>query len=178
MERLFPSQEPNEVIHIVVREDMILLAIRLVVWLIIASLVPLFYRYAPEVVPALFEGQLGIVTALFTNVYLMFLLVGLFIIFVLYYLNIHVVTNIRIVDIDQTGLFNHTVSELRLEKIEDVTSETKGVLGTLFNFGTVYVQTAGAKERFEFENIPDPAMVSKMILDLYSKEKNGEGISK
>jgi hypothetical protein len=102
----------------------------------------------------------------------MFLLVGLFIIFVLYYLNIHVVTNIRIVDIDQTGLFNHTVSELRLEKIEDVTSETKGVLGTLFNFGTVYVQTAGAKERFEFENIPDPAMVSKMILDLYSKEKS------
>jgi hypothetical protein len=34
------------------------------------------------------------------------------------------------------------------------------------------VQTAGAKERFEFENIPDPAMVSKMILDLYSKEKS------
>lgn len=173
MERLFPSQEPSEVIHVVVREDMILLAIRLVAWLLIASLVPFFYRYVPDLVPALFEGDLGIATALFTNVYLMFLLVGLFLIFVLYYLNIHIVTNIRIVDIDQKGLFNHTISELRLEKIEDVTSQTKGVLGTLFNFGTVYVQTAGAKERFEFENIPDPSMVSKMILDLYSREKNG-----
>ena len=79
----------------------------------------------------------------------------------------------KIVDIDQKGIFNHTISELRLEKIEDVTSQTKGALGTIFDFGNVFVQTAGAMERFEFENVPNPAYVSKMILDLYAQLPKG-----
>lgn len=83
-----------------------------------------------------------------------------------------VITNIRIVDVTQTGLFSHVVSELHIDKIEDVTSKTEGVFGTLFNYGDVYVQTAGTVERFEFLDVPNPAGIEKLILDLYETNSN------
>ena len=78
-----------------------------------------------------------------------------------------IITDRRIVDIDQVGLFSHTISELHIENIEDVTSQTNGVFGTLFSYGMVYVQTAGTHERFEFDNVPNPGAVERMILDIY-----------
>jgi hypothetical protein len=54
-----------------------------------------------------------------------------------------------------------------IENIEDVTSQTNGVFGTLFSYGMVYVQTAGTHERFEFDNVPNPGAVERMILDIY-----------
>jgi hypothetical protein len=85
----------------------------------------------------------------------------------MYYLNTYVITIDRIVDINQVGLFNHTISELNLEKIEDVTSEVHGILGHIFDYGTVYVQTAGTVDRFEFDNVPNPGKITKVILGLY-----------
>jgi hypothetical protein len=108
---------------------------------------------------------------LFTQVYTLFLVLALFLIFVFYYLNVQIITNVRIVDIDQIGLFSHVISELHINTIEDVTSEVDGVFGTLLNYGDVYVQTAGTIDRFEFTNVPNPATIEKLILDLY--EQNG-----
>jgi hypothetical protein len=77
-----------------------------------------------------------------------------------------------VVDIDQVGLFSHVVSELHIDKIEDVTSETEGIFGTIFNYGQVFVQTAATIERFEFDNVPNPAGIEKLILDLYEQNSN------
>jgi len=41
-----------------------------------------------------------------------------------------------------------------------------GFLATMFNYGTVYIQTAGARQRFVFENIPEPRIVAKKIMEL------------
>lgn len=177
MRRLFPSQMPEEKIYIVVREHWVLLALKLLIWLIFLLIPILFYLFAPASAPVLFEGQLGIITKIFTEVYLIFLLLSLFLIFILYYLNIHIITNLRIVDVDQDGIFSHAVSELHIDKIEDVTSHTKGVLGTLFDFGFVLIQTAGATERFDFENVPRPGQLEKLILDLYEQRAGpGQGL--
>ena len=40
-----------------------------------------------------------------------------------YYLDALVITDKRILDIDQIGLFKHTVSEFRMERVQDVTIE-------------------------------------------------------
>ena len=93
-------------------------------------------------------------------------------IFVFYYLNVDIVTSIRIVDITQVGLFAHTVSELHIDKIEDVTSKTTGIFGTIFNYGEVFIQTAGTIDRFDFQNVPNPSGIEKLILDLYEKNSN------
>jgi hypothetical protein len=177
MEKYFPAQQEDEQLLIVVREDLAVLGAKLLVWAILAAALIAFYTAAPTAAPWLFTGELLKVTMLGTYLYQMFLVLSLFLILVLYYLNVHIVTNLRIVDIDQIGLFGHTISELHIEKIEDVTSETRGVFGTLFDFGTVFVQTAGARERFAFENVPNPGKIAQVIADLY-QEKSGKTLGK
>jgi hypothetical protein len=167
--RLFPSQQEGEEIYLVVREHWVHLLLKILVWLFFAAALILFNRYAKVNLPQLFEDRMGQITQIFTQVYTLFLSLSLFLIWVFYYLNIQIITNLRIVDIDQIGLFSHTTSELHIDKIEDVTSQTNGVLGTLFNYGHVFVQTAGTIERFEFSDVPNPAVIEKLVLDLYEK---------
>src|SRR3989344_3368632 len=106
---------------------------------------------------------------LIKTVYLMYVIGGLMALWVLYYLNYQIITNERIVDMDQKNLLFHSTTELHLAQVEDLTSEIKGFLGNLFNYGNVYVQTAGARTRFEFDYVPDPNAIVKIILDLYQK---------
>lgn len=91
--------------------------------------------------------------------------------FVDYYLDMWVVTNEKILNVEQNSLFSRTVSELEIDKIQDVTSEVKGVVPTLLNYGNVHIQTAGEKERFVFEQIPHPDRVREKILQLAEDRK-------
>lgn len=91
-----------------------------------------------------------------------------------YHLDVWIVTNRRILNIEQHGLFARTVSELRLFRVQDVTAEVKGFLHTMLDFGDVFIQTAGEKERFQFEDISHPNQVSKMILDLSEEDRKDE----
>jgi hypothetical protein len=169
MRLLFPSQQADEKIYMVIREHWLFLFLRIVVVLILFSLLIAFQTYGPGVVPGLFTGTAGEVVKLISQLYVIILVFGLFTIWTLYYLNTEIVTDIRIVDIDQNSLFSRLVSELHIDKIEDVTSDSTGPFATIFQYGNVYIQTAGATERFQFERIPDPEGVKKMILDLYEK---------
>lgn len=171
-EKLFPSQQPNEKIILAVREHWFRLFSKILI-VVILSLLPwlvrllLFNTNVLELTPTMDN-----VISIFSSLFYLVLLVALFIIYTLHYLNLHIVSAERIVDIDQVGLLFHEVSELNIETIEDVTSQTKGLIGNLLNYGTVFIQTAGATERFEFENVSDPARVASIILELY--EQHGE----
>ncbi len=169
MHRLFPSQQPNETIHLVVREHWIFLVFRLLVVVFLFILLLAFQTYAPAIIPGLFEGTAAKVVALAGQVYTLGLVMTIFLIWVFYYLNIQIITNLRIVDIDQHGLFSRSISELHIDKIEDVTSESNGPIATIFQYGNVYVQTAGTIDRFEFDRVPAPEQIEKIILDLYEK---------
>lgn len=81
-----------------------------------------------------------------------------------YYLDIWIVTDSRIVNIDQKGLFNREVSTLRMERIQDVTYEIRGIIATVFDFGDVHVQTAGESEEFLIKGIARPEYVKRKIL--------------
>ncbi len=172
MHKLFPSQLDDETVYLVVREHWVHLFLKFLVWVFFAAVLVLFNRFAKINLPDLFLGRTGQITLLFTQVYTLFLALSLFLIWEFYYLNVDIVTSIRIVDVTQTGLFSHTIAEMHIDKIEDVTSETNGILGTIFDYGNVYVQTAGTVERFEFLEVPNPAGIEKMILDLYEKNSN------
>lgn len=169
MHKLFPSQLEDEKIYIVVRQHWVVLLKKLFIWLIFAAALVLFRRYGQAWIPGLFEGPIGNVTKLFVQIYTLFLTLSLFLIWLIYYLNIQIITDRRIVDVDQVGIFHHEVSELHIENIEDVTSEINGILGTIFDYGDVYVQTAASVERFEFSDVPNPGAINKLILDLYEK---------
>ncbi len=89
--------------------------------------------------------------------------------FLNWYFNATLVTNEKVLDIDFSNLLYKGVDLAPLVKIEETDSVTAGVLGTLFNFGNVKVQTAGATVAIEMHNIPHPAQVADMILDLIGK---------
>jgi hypothetical protein len=89
-----------------------------------------------------------------------------------YWLDVWIVTNERVMNAEQHGLFNRLVSEVHLEQIQDITSETKGFLETFLTYGDVYVQTAGERERFRFKNVDNPDDVKISISELVTACKN------
>lgn len=86
-----------------------------------------------------------------------------------YFLDYYMVTNKRLVDVEQSGLFSRTIAEQPLYRIQDVTSEVRGVLPSMLGYGSVFIQTAGTKERFVFEEVPHPEEVVRLILSLTDK---------
>ena len=80
-----------------------------------------------------------------------------------------VFTNQHIVDVDQIGLFNRNVSTLRLEEIQDVSARINGPLETFMNYGTLIIQTAGERENFVFDYVPNPNELERYVIDLRRK---------
>lgn len=91
--------------------------------------------------------------------------------FLLWFFNVYLVTNERLVDFDFTGFLLKAVSETRLSKIQDVTSRIYGPVRTFFNYGDVFVQTAGTEREFEFHAIPKPDLVARIISEEIRKEE-------
>lgn len=81
-----------------------------------------------------------------------------------YYLDIWIVTEHRIINIDQKGLFHREVSTLRTERIQDVTVEIAGIVATVLGFGNVHVQTAGEHAEFVIRGVSRPEHVKRRIL--------------
>lgn len=86
--------------------------------------------------------------------------------FIHWFFNIYIVTNQRIVDIDFINLLYKEFSEAELDKIQDLTFVSQGIFATIFNYGSVLVQTAGEMPNIEFFAVPQPDRVVKTIGEL------------
>ncbi|OGK10706.1 hypothetical protein A2767_04475 [Candidatus Roizmanbacteria bacterium RIFCSPHIGHO2_01_FULL_35_10] len=86
--------------------------------------------------------------------------------FLSWFFNVGIITNERIIDIDFHAVIYKEVTETQLSKVEDVTAKSGGFFASIFNFGNVFVQTAGTEINIEFYNIPKPAEVTKIINSL------------
>jgi len=116
---------------------------------------------------------------LLASLYYLYILLFLYHAFLDYNLDVWIVTNKRIINIEQKGLFNREVAKHELSKIQDVTGMQKGVLQSIFKFGDVHIQTAGEIQRFVFYQIPNPFKVVKIINHLLEEidEKRHGNIS-
>jgi len=86
--------------------------------------------------------------------------------FLIWFFNVYIVTNERIVDIDFYNLLYREISDTDLDKIQDVTLRGTGVGAAIFHYGDILVQTAAEKQMFEFYQVPQPELVSKIIRTL------------
>ena len=71
------------------------------------------------------------------------------------------VTNEQIIDIDKKPLGTESRNAAQLESILGTNYERHGLLGNIFNFGTVYITVGGSK--LAFEDVIDPATVQSDI---------------
>ena len=81
-----------------------------------------------------------------------------------YYLDVWLLTNKRIIDIEQKGLFRRNIISLHHDRIQDVTVITHGVIATLLSFGKVHVQTAGERRKIMLKDAPHPEEVKRLIM--------------
>lgn len=96
--------------------------------------------------------------------------------FLNWFFNVYIITNQRVVDIDFYNLIYKEVSDTKIDKVQDVTYKMGGVIRTLFNYGDVFIQTAGTHPNFEFLAVPQPNRVAKILQDLISKGSRGPGV--
>jgi membrane protein YdbS with pleckstrin-like domain len=107
-----------------------------------------------------------------------YLLVSIYIFeqFLLWFFHVFIITNDRLIDIDFTGLFNKEFSETQITRVQDVTSEVRGPLQVMFDYGYVAVQTAAEQTEIQFENVPRPDQVSKLIGELVAEKGGSMGV--
>ncbi len=94
-----------------------------------------------------------------------------------YYLDMLILSNERVIQIEQVGMFKRTVSQLSLDKVQDVTVETKGMLSSFFGFGTITIESAGEMENFIVHNVPHVEQMQSQIL-MYAKQAPRTGIER
>lgn len=171
LDRLIKQKGYEKIIYLLRRHPLVLLR-GILVFIILAALPAAGYLFFNDSLPLyLSEPVLRVIIVLGTSIYLMSIWLFLFSAFLDYYLDLWIVTNDRIMNIEQHGLFGRTISELDLSKIQDVTSDISGIIPTLFNYGNVQVQTAGEERHFVFEQVHNPHEVRKGILDLIDEDR-------
>lgn len=131
------------------------------------SLIPLSF---PEMINATVAPFFPFVQ----NTLFLFLWLYGFLVWIDYFFDVWIVTNERIVNIEQKGLFNRRISELRFSRIQDVTASVDGLIPTILNFGDVYVQTAAEEERFVFRQVGDPFAVKDEVMRLSRNSMNDD----
>lgn len=163
---LFPGQELNEKIILLIRKHWWII-FKLFLAYFILALIPLVLKGLMQNYTSLLAGGiLTLVLNLLGSIYYFFIITLFFRSWIDYYLDLGIITNERIVDIEQNGLFARSISAQKLYRVQDVTAEVKGFLPTLFHYGDIHIQTAGTEEHFILYQVPHPYETVKKILDL------------
>ena len=95
-----------------------------------------------------------------------------------YYLDITIVTNRRVIDIEQLNLFRRKIVATELISIQDVRSEVRGFFQSTLDFGTVLIQTAGESPNFTLRDLPNPSNVVRRISAAAAEDFNPSQESK
>ncbi len=170
----FESQDSDEKIVILGRRHFI----TNLKWLALAC----FAIFVP-----IFWGEFPMVKALNTNtsfalsiVWYCALLFYVIQNFVLWFYNVYIVTNERLVDVDFFGLLYKNINVTQIAKVQDVNYSQKGVFAGFFNYGDVVIQTASEqrsddrseRSAFTFDHVANPDLVVKIISQLMEEEQD------
>ncbi len=104
------------------------------------------------------------------TIWILILWILFFIEWTKYYLDVWYVTEKRIIAVDQRRIFSREVSNLRFDKIQDITIEVHGFLQTMLKFGNIQVQTASENSTdFYLASVRHPEHVRKVIFSQQNK---------
>ncbi len=126
--------------------------------------------YAPQVFSISLPGNVYALGLFFYTLWLLALWLSFFVDWTKYYLDVWYVTEKRIIIIEQKYLFDREVSNVRFDKIQDVTIEVDGFIPTMLKFGNVKVQTA-SEDNFNFfmTTVRYPEEVRRVIFSQHNE---------
>lgn len=74
------------------------------------------------------------------------------------------VTHRYVIDVDRSPFgTGESRKQAELSNVQNINSDRPGLLPTLFNYGNVYIETAGASADITFENVANPNQVQRDI---------------
>lgn len=171
------TEEPEETYREFVgqREDEEVVVVLLKHWYTLAQ--PIFVCLLIIVVTFAFPLWLGItewifrygITAALYYIWLVFWVVKIVYEYLSWYQDRYIITNERIVDINQKGIFSREVSEVDLANIQSLTHRIHGPAATVLNFGTVIIKSLGG-DGVELRQVAYPAEVQEEITRLMKEE--------
>ncbi len=161
----FEGQDPNEKIILLLRAH----PITNIPWIVTSIILFILPFLTPRIMPLL-GFNLSLIPQTFLLIFLIidYLLVLIIVYegFLYWYFNVILITNEKIVDINFQYLLYKAIDLAPLDRIEEADSVTAGIIGTIFNFGRVSIQTAGAQVAITMKDVPRPSKVADLILDL------------
>lgn len=164
----FETQEKTETVKLFVRQHPVVnvfwIIATVVLVLLPVTVFPVFIGLLPFILPAKYILVGGLLWYLVTFGYA-------FGNFLYWYFNIYIVTNERLVDIDFLYLLYKRFSQAELDKIQELSFASGGILATIFDFGNVSIETAGEAPNLLFEKIPHPQRVVETIRSLTEEHK-------
>lgn len=89
-------------------------------------------------------------------------------------LDLFIITNNRIVWIDQISFLNRTVSECNLGQVQEVNAQTKWLLANLLNYWAVIIQTAWNSSDFDMTYCPNALNISRKILNIVDHYRDAQ----
>jgi len=165
----FETQEDTEEIIFVLRKHFI----TNFVWIMIALFMLVFPFFFPFVFSELIKIQIPLNFQIMG--YLLWYSItisSIFMNFLIWYFNVYIVTDERVVDVDFYNLTVKQIASAPMEHIQDVTIQTGGIIRTIFDFAWIRIQTAGAEDYITFEDVPHPDIVARKILEVAELNRN------
>jgi len=89
--------------------------------------------------------------------------IAAFIVLADFFLDVWILTDQRVIAVEQKTLFSRVVSECSLSKIQDTSIEISGFIPTILHYGNLTVRTASEHQDFIFKQVARPNSVSEEI---------------
>jgi hypothetical protein len=160
----FPGQRDNEKVQMCVRSHWLREMRILLSFIVLAVIFPIVALYFLH----LFD--FGGINWSFIHLFLGFYLAGVwlyaFVEFIKSELTAIIVTNERIVDLTQTSLFNRQLSEISLNRIQEVTGFATGLIQNFFDVGKLEIQSSSVEIPLTMLYVKSPHLTSRKILDI------------
>lgn len=159
---------PEERILLLIRRHWIVLFGPMILGAAFLVIPPASFFIAPFFLPLLALPAITPILNFALALYLLGLSAYLLVLWLSYYLDVWIITTRRIIDVEQHGLFRRQISEIALERVQNVTIEIPGFVATLLRFGNLKIQTAGEGE-FTISDVTDFYRAKDLILQ-YSRQ--------
>jgi len=164
MSHHFIGQHINEEVLVVTRPHWIILPGKVITLAFFAVLAPIAWALLARFYPVALEAPYRSLVLLALFLYGYALLGFFFLEWLLYWLDVWIVTTERIVKVEQHHLFRRSIAEFRLSRVQDVRVDIHGMLATALKFGDLVVETASEGPGFVFSRIPHPERIKDIIL--------------
>lgn len=156
--RHFKGQQKNEVVHCFCRKHWIVLVPHFIGAILVAALAIAFFGSA-----SIWAKETYRVLAAVAAIGLTYYLHYFFVRFFNYYLQTVIITNFRVIHLDQTLYFHRNRDSIDLPEIQDIVIQQNGIIKTLLNFGEIIITLSSAHASKTLHSVPNPEYYFRKI---------------